>query len=188
MLAASASLVSISIWSLVVLVNVQRRRRNGQAVAGAKTPQTESDPVDKEMDAEELQRTKELAEIAPGWLTAAIIVAFMLGWVFVGALWNFGTHGLWIGFGVLGAITYGVIRCQLPYCPELSAELARQSTFRRGLALILGGAGFAVAMTFVVNAQVATWDYWGHSWDLTWLTRMPGDASGVPGNRFVPAP
>lgn len=162
------------IWALVVLSKEEVKEAFGRA-----KQQSRSRPAQEASDPEEKERSAELAEIPPGWLGLAIPATFALGWIFVGAMWNFRVGGLAIGFAVLAVITYGMIRWQLEYLPKLRAELARQSAFRRTLALVWAAALFALSMLFVFGAQVTAWDLWGDMRPGEWLKSMPDNASGT---------
>jgi hypothetical protein len=124
-------------------------------------PDTRQHRIDLAPD-DEQQRAAELAERPPGWLAFVELGIFGIGWLFVGAMWNFGTPGLYFAFAVLATIVYLSVRWNLAYLPKLQRELLRQSRLRRGFALMAGLIIFLVAMIFVTSAQTSWWDMVGN--------------------------
>jgi hypothetical protein len=174
--------IPAGIWALIELMRPdvkeafgRANKNDSHADAGVPEPGIESRPASKAFDVgasqhfatpvsdleDEQQRAAELAERAPAWLAFVELALFGLGWLFVGAMWNFGTAGLWFGFAVLAAITYLAVRWNLVYLPKLQRELQRQSRLRRGFALMAGFIIFVLAMMFVSGAQISYWDTFG---------------------------
>jgi predicted Ser/Thr protein kinase len=137
-------------------------------------------------DPEEAHRREELAGRAPGWVELGAFATFLVGWIFLGAMWNLGPIGLAIGIAVLAAFTYVVVRWKVKYLPKLRTELSRQSQVRRGIALICGLVIFSFAVLAVVPAHVKLWDAPDEVLGQARMTAPPDFARGAEARAAFP--
>jgi predicted Ser/Thr protein kinase len=127
---------------------------------------------------QEAKRGEELAHRAPAWVDLIAFGMLLGGWIFMGAMWNLRKPGLALAIAVMAGLTYGALRWNLKYLPDLRTELSRQSRFRRSVALACGFLCFLFAMLAVMSAHV---NYW-KSWDLLsqdWVMKAPPIARGA---------
>jgi hypothetical protein len=114
------------------------------------------------------------------------LATLVVGWIFLGAMWNLGPIGLAIGITVLATLTYAVVRLNVKYAPRLRAELSRQSQVRRGITLFCGLVIFSVAVLAVALAHVNLWQAFNDLGRETWFAAPPVIARGAEARAAFP--
>jgi len=144
-------------------------------VFGTEAPMASTKPLSEP----EAQRQEALARRAPGWLDVTAFGLFTGGWIFMGAMWNLRYAGMALAISVMAGLVYVVVRWKLKYMPDLSAELSRQSRFRRGAALLSSAAVFVVAIGLAAAFQLLFWNFWNDLHSQDWPMKMPFAANGA---------